>query len=248
MALPTATLTFLLTAAVAVGLMALERLAPNRNYPTDWRWVARATGLGIVGITLTLLLGGLIDAHVAAREFLRQDTVLTRLPAVWQGFCGYVVVTFFVYWWHRLRHHSDRLWLLFHQVHHSTYRLEAGTAFYAHPNDFMANALIVNGVTYGLLGYGLDGAAWASFWVGVFDLWEHTNIRTPRSLGYLVVRPEMHRVHHERDRHRGNYGIPIWDMLFGTYENSLRAVDCGFTPAQEERIGEMLRFRSADRP
>jgi hypothetical protein len=57
----------------------------------------------------------------------------------------------------------------------------------------------------------------------------------------------MHRVHLERDQHRKNYGIPIWDMLFGTYENSLRAVDCGFTPAQEGRIFEMLRFRSADR-
>jgi hypothetical protein len=42
MALPTATLTFLLTAAVAVGLMALERLTPNRKYPVDWRWIARA--------------------------------------------------------------------------------------------------------------------------------------------------------------------------------------------------------------
>lgn len=247
MGLDTAALTFLLTAAVAVGLMVLERLTPYRSYPTDSLWVLRAASLGIVGITLTMLLGGLIESHVVTREFLRQDTFLTQLPALWQGFAAYVVVTFFVYWWHRLRHHSDRLWVLFHQIHHSTYRLEAATAFYAHPSDFAANALIVSGVTYWLLGYGLEAAAWASFWVGVFDLWEHTNIRTPRWLGYLIVRPEMHRVHHERDRHRSNYGLPVWDMLFGTYENSLRAVDCGFEAHQEREILKMLRFKNVER-
>jgi sterol desaturase/sphingolipid hydroxylase (fatty acid hydroxylase superfamily) len=247
MDIATATLTFLLTAAVAVAFMVLERVFPYQRYSVDLKWLARVAGLGFVGILLTMWIGGLIDAHVAAREFLRQDNPLTRLPVALQGFVAYVCVTFFVYWWHRARHHSDRLWLMFHQIHHSTHRLEAATAFYAHPSDFAANALIVSGVSYLLLGYGLEAAAWTSFWVGVFDLWEHTNIKTPRWLGYVVVRPEMHRVHHERDQHRSNYGIPIWDMLFGTYENSLRSVECGFTPAQEGRIFQMLRFRSASK-
>jgi len=247
MDLSTATYTFGLTVAVAIGLMILERLTPYRGYRADWRWVARAGGLGLVGIVLTMLIGGAIDAHLATRDFLRQDNLLTRQSVVLQGFVAYACVSFFVYWWHRARHHSDALWLMFHQIHHSTQRLEAATAFYAHPTDFLASSLIVSGVAYGLLGFDPDAAAWAAFWVSVFDLWEHTNIKTPRWLGYVVVRPEMHRVHHERDQHRSNYGIPIWDMLFGTYENSLRAVDCGFTERQEARIFDMLRFRRADK-
>ena len=238
----TSTLTLVLTVAVALGLMVLERLRPNQPHTTDAAWMLRVAALGSVGIGLTLLIGTVIDRLVGAPGLLQRDSALNALPAWLQGFAGYVGVTFFVYWWHRWRHHSDVLWRLFHQVHHSTYRLEAATAFYAHPNDFIGNALIVSGVSYGLLGHGLDAAAWTAFWVGVFDLWEHTNLRTPRWLGYVVVRPEMHRVHHEKGCHRSNYGIPVWDMLFGTYENSLRSVECGFPPSQERRLRSMLRF------
>lgn len=244
---PPSTLTVLLTASVALGLMGWERRRPNRCYLSDGAWVLRVVGLGSVGIVLTLLLGALIESQVAAPGRLQSDTALTALPEALQGFIGYVCVTFFVYWWHRWRHHSDLLWRLFHQIHHSTHRLEAVTAFYAHPTDFASNALIVSGVSYGVLGIGSDAAAWAAFWVGAFDMWEHTNIQTPRWLGYVVVRPEMHRVHHEKDRHRSNYGLPVWDLLFGTYENSTRSVDCGFSARQERQIGSMLLFRNVDR-
>lgn len=246
MNLPVSTLTLLITVAVALGLMVLERLHPNRPHTLDMAWLGRVTLLGGAGIVLTLLLGTAFDQWVGTPGWFRRDSALTALPAWLQGFVGYVCVTFFVYWWHRWRHHSDLLWRCFHQMHHSTYRLEAATAFYAHPNDFIGNALIVSGVSYGLLGYGLDAAAWVACWVGVFDLWEHTNLRTPRWLGYVVVRPEMHRVHHEKDRHRSNYGIPVWDMLFGTYENSLRDVDCGFTLQKERRVSAMLLCKDVD--
>jgi sterol desaturase/sphingolipid hydroxylase (fatty acid hydroxylase superfamily) len=105
---------------------------------------------------------------------------------------------------------------------------------------FLSNALCVNLVAYVLLGLNLDGALWTSFWVGVFELWEHTNIKTPLWLGYFVVRPDMHRIHHEKHRHSKNYAIPQWDMLFGTYENSLRIVECGFESQNEEKLISML--------
>lgn len=227
--------------------MGLERIRPNVQYSSDWRWVLRATILSTMGIVLTLLLGGLIESHIHALGFLKQDNALTALPDYIQGFIAYIVVTFLVYWWHRLRHHNDLLWAMFHQIHHSTYRLQAFTAFYAHPTDFLSNFVIMSLVSYVLLGYGLDAAAWASFWVGVFDLWEHTNIKTPHWLGYFIVRPEMHRVHHEKDQHRNNYGFPLWDMIFGTYENSMRSVDCGFSEDKERQILSMILFRNVDR-
>jgi len=36
-------------------------------------------------------------------------------------------------------------------------------------------------------------------------------------------------------------------MLFGTYENSMRSVVCGFTREQEEHVLPMLLFKHADR-
>ena len=35
-------------------------------------------------------------------------------------------------------------------------------------------------------------------------------------------------------------------MLFGTYENSLRDVDCGFNADQERRLPAMLLFKDVE--
>lgn len=249
--MPTALLTFLLNTGFALSLMILERAAPNYPYPRDWSWLFRALFLASIGVSITLVLGTVIEENLGFLkihfDFLYRTNFLTvNLNNCEQGLIGYYFVTFFVYWWHRLRHYSNSYWRIFHQIHHSTYRLETLTAFYAHPTDFLANAFIVNLVAYVLLGYNLDAALWTSFWVGVFELWEHTNIKTPRWLGYLIVRPEMHRVHHERDRHTNNYGIPIWDILFGTYENSSRSVECGFDIQGERKLLTMLLFKRVE--
>ena len=249
--MPTALVTFLLNTGFALSLMILERVTPNHPYATDRSWVFRALFLASVGISMTLALGTAIEENLdflrTHFDFLYRTSFLTINLNTWaQGLIGYYCVTFFVYWWHRLRHYSNNFWRIFHQIHHSTYRLETLTAFYAHPTDFLANALIVSLVAYVLLGYNLDAALWTSFWVGVFELWEHTNVKTPQWLGYFIVRPEMHRVHHERDRHTNNYGIPVWDMLFGTYENSRRSVECGFDIQGERKLLSMLLFKRVE--
>ncbi len=232
-------------ALAAVSLSLLEWLRPNVPYPLSWNWYARALGLAAAGIVLTALTGNGFEALFhGARAWPAVSAALNQRPAWLAGFCGYLGVTLVVYWWHRARHASDLLWRVFHQIHHSPNRLQAFTAFYAHPIDFMLNTVIVNLVAYAVLGLSVEGAVWAAIWTNLFDLWEHTNVRTPRWLGFIVVRPEMHRVHHESDVHAKNYGIPLWDMLFGTFENSHRQVPaCGFTPEREQRLLAMLGFR-----
>jgi sterol desaturase/sphingolipid hydroxylase (fatty acid hydroxylase superfamily) len=78
---------------------------------------------------------------------------------------------------------------------------------------------------------------------GVAELIYHWNVKTPHWLGYIFQRPESHCVHHQHGIHAFNYSdLPIWDMLFGTYRNP-REWDgrCGFGPAGEYRLPEMLR-------
>ncbi|WP_240456904.1 sterol desaturase family protein [Acidovorax sp. 1608163] len=50
-------------------------------------------------------------------------------------------------------------------------------------------------------------------------LFLHSDLRAPQWRGYFVQRPEMHTVHHEIDHHAQNYGLPLWDLLFGTWTN-----------------------------
>jgi len=224
--------------------MLLERVNPLHPYSQDKLWVLRLIVLGGMGVTLTTITGAYILPLLGNASL---SGILSRFfstkPAWLNGLFGYFCISFFVYWWHRLRHHSNFMWKVFHQIHHSTHRLQALTALYAHPSDFLANTFIINAVAYCLLGFDVNSAAWAALWVAIFEFWEHTNIPTPHWLGYIIVRPEMHRIHHERYRHTNNYGIPLWDLLFGTYENSSRKVDCGFESEAEKQLSKMLNCK-----
>ena len=224
--------------------MLLERVNPLHPYSQDKLWVLRLIVLGGMGVTLTTITGAYILpllGNVSLSGILSR--FFSTKPAWLNGLLGYFCISFFVYWWHRLRHHSNFMWKVFHQIHHSTHRLQALTALYAHPSDFLANTFIINAVAYCLLGFDVNSAAWAALWVAIFEFWEHTNIPTPHWLGYIIVRPEMHRIHHERYRHTNNYGIPLWDLLFGTYENSSRKVDCGFESEAEKQLSKMLNCK-----
>jgi len=54
----------------------------------------------------------------------------------------------------------------------------------------------------------------------------------------------MHTVHHARDHHRQNYGLPLWDLLFGTWCNPAERMPVlGFEDARADRVADMLLGR-----
>ena len=100
-----------------------------------------------------------------------------------------------------------------------------------------------------VLGLTAPAAIAASLTAVLLGFFQHTNLRTPRWLGYLVARPESHSVHHQRGVHAFNYSdLPLWDMLFGTFHNpTVDDATCGFAPHQEARVGAMLLGREVSR-
>ena len=78
----------------------------------------------------------------------------------------------------------------------------------------------------------------------------HANIRTPRWLGYITVRPESHSVHHQRGSHRNNYcELPVIDMLFGTFVNPETFVkEYGFYDGASARVIDMHLFKDVSKP
>ena len=51
----------------------------------------------------------------------------------------------------------------------------------------------------------------------------------------------MHRVHHKHMSHKQNYGLALFDMMFGTFENPKEYVaEVGFDVAREKKIYDML--------
>jgi len=87
------------------------------------------------------------------------------------------------------------------------------------------------------------------------SMFNHSNVRLPfaieRALRWLVVTPDMHRVHHSilRRETDSNFGFnfPWWDRLFGTYRPEPEAGHEGMTLGidqfrhpRERRLDRML--------
>jgi sterol desaturase/sphingolipid hydroxylase (fatty acid hydroxylase superfamily) len=165
------------------------------------------------------------------------------------GFAAYFIATFVFYWWHRWRHEVAWLWRGFHQIHHSPQRIEVVTSFYKHPGEMIVNSIVGSVLVYTVLGLSPTTGAIYTLCTALGEFFYHTSVRTPRWVGFVFQRPEMHRIHHQYGRHKNNYGdITWWDMLFGTYENPKEwKSTCGFDDAQEQQLLNMLAYQDVHR-
>ncbi|HKJ51478.1 MAG TPA: sterol desaturase family protein [Gammaproteobacteria bacterium] len=227
---------------VFAGCFLCEKLFPGWPLPRVKTWPVRVLLINAVQLGVVFLAGVSWEKWLSAASILDLGSQLSPVAG---GFLAYFIATFVFYWWHRWRHEFDFLWLAFHQIHHSPRRLEVITSFYKHPIEMVVNSIIGSLLVYTLLGLSLEAAAIYTFFTAIGEFFYHTNVKTPRWIGYVFQRPEMHRIHHRYNRHRNNYGdIVWWDMLFGTYENPEQwQHGCGFSPEREERLGDMLLYR-----
>ncbi len=226
-------------------LFVLEKLVPARTQPHVRLWLPRAAVLNVLPLPFMLAAG------ITWEPWLRAHHVfdLSDLPPALAGLLGLLAFQFVFYFWHRTRHDNNFLWRTLHQMHHSPQRQEVLAAYYSHPLDFVFNLLLSGSVLYGLLGLTVEAVAWYALYQGAHDYFAHANLRTPYWIGYFIQRPEMHRIHHEIDVHKNNYALPVYDMLFGTYENPrTRDVLCGFENDKELFVGPMLIGENVHQP
>lgn len=224
---------------VFASCFVLERLVPGWQLPRVPTWPARVLALNAVQLGIVLVAGLAWERWARQWQFLHLSE---RLNPVSGGILAYVIATFVFYWWHRWRHESAWLWRTFHQVHHSASRLEVVTSFYKHPLEMLVNSVIGSALVYACLGLSPAAGAVYTLCTALGEFFYHTSVRTPRWVGYVFQRPEMHRIHHELGSHRDNYGdLPVWDMLFGTFRNPATWEGrCGFEGEREQGLGAML--------
>lgn len=227
--------------AISVGCMVLERMIPGWRLPSVRTWPLRVVAINIVQLGVILVAGATWEKWLSSSSLFHLSEHVLPIAG---GAIAYFIATFVFYWWHRWRHEVDLLWRLFHQTHHSPQRIELITSFYKHPGEMVVNSLIGSALVYTLLGLSLEAGAVYTACTALGEFFYHTNVRTPRWVGFFFQRPEMHRIHHQHGRHKNNYGdIVWWDMLFGTYENpELFTQRCGFDPDKEEMLGRMLLY------
>lgn len=222
-----------------VTMMVLEsRMSGGRDMPHIRRW--RLIGLG--ALIVTLACNALSPLLIVP---LLPDLVLIDLSRWGLGAAVPVLIltTFFTYWSHRLQHRYDWLWRLGHQFHHSALRVDIASSMIFHPFDILVGT-VMTVLAAGLLKAGAEAAALAGALNFFIAPYQHWNVATPRWTGFVIQRPEAHMLHHQRDVHARNFGdLPVWDMVFGTFANPLRAdVAVGFEPERSRRWLAMLAF------
>lgn len=211
----------LLASAEHVMPRRIRRQAVLERWRTNWGiTIANALLLRLIALALPLLaVGAALDAKAQGWGLFN----VTAWP-LWLEFLLAVLILDFAIWLqHLITHKVPLLWRL-HRVHHADVDLDVTTAIRFHPVEIGLSMLLKIGLVY-LIG----PAAWA---VIVFEvllngtaMFNHANLRLPlwldRVLRYLLVTPDMHRVHHSvhRAEHDSNYGfsLSIWDRMFGTY-------------------------------
>ena len=228
---------FFIVLVVFVCVFTLEVIAPASSNHCNRRWLILASCLSVFQTLSTFFAGWLFTENIQELSIFS-----FRDSNIWfQGFLGFMLTSFIAYWWHRAMHKSDFLWRTFHQLHHSPRRIESLTAFYLHPFDGVA-ATILNGLCcYTILGLNLYGCAISLLSAAIYNIFIHADLKTPYWLGYVLQRPEMHRVHHKHMSHKKNYGLAFLDMIFGTFENPKDyVVEVGFDVSREKKVFDML--------
>jgi sterol desaturase/sphingolipid hydroxylase (fatty acid hydroxylase superfamily) len=109
-------------------------------------------------------------------------------------------------------------------MHHADVDVDVTTGVRFHPVEILLSLLIKIAV---VVVFGIPAISVLVFEIALnaTSMFNHSNVRIPARLDgivrWLVVTPDMHRVHHSIERHEtdSNFGfnLPWWDRLFGTY-------------------------------
>ncbi len=247
-----------------VGLFALfaglERIAPREPaVRRQGRWgtnlamtVLDALALRALAVLLpALAVGAAVDAQVQGWGLFNQ----LGWPGWVEVMLAVLGLDFAIWAQHWLTHRVPLFWR-FHRVHHADRDFDVTTAVRFHPVEIAASMLLKIGLIYAL---GPAAVAVLVFEVLLngTSLFNHANIALPRGVDrvvrWVLVTPDMHRVHHstERAEHNSNYGfaLSVWDRVFGTYRAQGRdgmKVGLEWQDERPTRLGWslMLPFRS----
>src|SRR5215467_11871900 len=249
---------------VLAAMAVWELLGPRRKQAIGrlTRW---PNNLGVVAVD-TLLVRLVLPTTAVGLALVAQTHAwglfnTVAVPAWIAVVCSVILLDLAIYFQHVLFHAVPALWRL-HRMHHADLEIDVTTGLRFHPIEILLSMAIKLGVVAAL---GAPAAAVLIFEVqlNATSMFNHSNVRIPiwldRVLRWIVVTPDMHRVHHSIVARETNsnfgFNLPWWDRLFGTYRDQPaaghEAMTIGieqFRDASEQRLDRMLTqpFRDDD--
>jgi sterol desaturase/sphingolipid hydroxylase (fatty acid hydroxylase superfamily)/rhodanese-related sulfurtransferase len=179
--------------------------------------------LNTIVITLLFARGWLAAAKWAE---LHQFGLLhwLGLPMAVHAMFAILLLDSWAYAWHRLNHAVPFFWR-YHRLHHTELKMDVTSASRFHVGEIVFSSLLRFPL---ILLLGIEFWELMVYEAAMFAVvqFHHADIRiTPaidRWLQWIIVTPDMHRVHHSLDPVETNHNysslLSIWDRLFETWE------------------------------
>ena len=250
--------------AVFAAVALWEALAPRRkrSFERRARW-PHNLGLLLVDVALVRVLapGAAIAVAMTAAGSgwgLLNALALSGWAAV---AAGIALLDLAIYFQHVMFHAVPALWRL-HRVHHADLDFDVTTGARFHPIEILISTAI-KCAAIAALGAPVISVFVFELLLNATAMFNHANASLPqrleRWLRWLVVTPDMHRVHHsvryEESSSNFGFNLPWWDRLFGTYRAQPRlghaAMTIGvdaFRSSQELRLDRLLVQPLRDTP
>ena len=212
-------------------MMVWEWLSPGRQAGNNL-WPRRGNNLLLV-ILNNLMLRFVLPmtaVGMAIRAVYEGWGILTvysiSLPA--SIVISLIVFDLAMYLQHVMFHKIPVLWHL-HRVHHIDEDLDTSTGLRFHPLE-IAISMLIRIMIVVVLGAPALAVMLFELILNACALFNHGNVYIApgidKWLRWLIVTPDMHRVHHSsyRDEIDSNYGFNLscWDRIFGTYREKPR--------------------------
>lgn len=237
------TIRLVISAAVFALLASAEVLFPRRPQKIG-RLVRWPNNLGIVALNTVLIRVLLPTAAVgvAATAEARGWGLFNAvgLPGWFAMPLAVVALDLAIYLQHVVFHAVPALWRL-HRMHHADLEFDVTTGLRFHPVEI---ALSMGIKFLVIIALGPSALAVLIFEVllNATSMFNHGNVRLPaamdRVLRWIVVTPDMHRVHHsvypEETNSNFGFNLPWWDCLLGTYRAQPRDGHEGMTIGIEQ--------------
>ena len=204
---------------VLVLMLVLESLIP-RHPTVDSKPRRLAINFSLTGFNVLLVRGLLGGAAVGMAHFAGQQGwgLLNYLD--WsvplEMAVGIIFLDLMIYLQHVVLHMIPFFWR-FHKVHHSDLDLDVSSGFRFHPLEILGSMIYKLGLV-AALGPSVMTVVVFEVILSGMAMFTHSNIKLPlgldRTLRWLFVTPDMHRIHHSVEVDETN---SIWDCLLGTY-------------------------------
>jgi len=225
-------------ASLLVALALAEAAFPRRPR-TFSRWVRWPSNLAIVALNTGLLRLVFPIAAVGAALWASDRGIgllpWLHAPAIVAVPVAFVLLDLAIYLQHRVFHAVPLLWRL-HRMHHTDVDLDVTSGARFHPLEILTSMVIKLGVVVAI-GAPPETVVLFEVALNATAMFNHANLALPprldAALRWVVVTPDMHRVHHSVDvvETNSNYGfnLPWWDRLLGTYRAQPAAGHDGMT-------------------